>query len=240
LLARLPRQVICLSRAMRDEFLELGVAADRLVVIRGGVDSRHFVPDNETGRSRVRAGWGVGPHDRLIGVLARLVPIKGVADLIHAAPIVLAEHPNARFIVVGDGPLAPGLRALASELGIAHRCLFTGRYGDVRDLLAALDTVVLPSFSEGMSNALMEAMATARAVVATNIPANAELVRDGETGLLVPPRCPEAFAQALCRLLADPARAAAMGTAGRRLIDEELNVYRRVEEELSLYETGEN
>jgi glycosyltransferase involved in cell wall biosynthesis len=119
------------------------------------------------------------------------------------------------LLLVGDGPLREGLQVQARELGVDHTVHFAGRLEDVRPALAAMDVFVLPSREEGMSNALLEAMAAARPVIATDVGGNGEIVREGETGLLVPVDDGDAMATALMDLLGDRERAARFGQAGR-------------------------
>jgi glycosyltransferase involved in cell wall biosynthesis len=117
--------------------------------------------------------------------------------------------------VVGDGVLRAELEARTRALGLSGNVVFTGARDDIAEMLAMLDLVVVPSLTEGMSNALLEAMAMARPVVATAMGGNVDVIEDGATGVLVPPRDPEALAEALLRLLGDPDRARRLGAAAR-------------------------
>lgn len=239
-LARLPRRIVALSSVMKEEFLRLGVADERVVVIHGGVDSEHFTPHNPEGRRRVRAEWGIAEGERLVGFVGRLVPIKALDLLLTAADQVVRQDPRAHFVIVGDGPLREPLQEQARALRLGDRCLFAGHRTDTRDVLAALDMAALCSLSEGMSNALMEAMATGLPVVASAIPANAEVVREGATGLLFPPGHAEVCAHSLQMLLRDHELALGMGRAGRERVEQHFSLERRVAAELDLYESSPN
>jgi glycosyltransferase involved in cell wall biosynthesis len=154
---------------------------------------------------------------------------------------VLAERraPSAErcfFLVIGDGSERDRLEALAAERGIAGRMRFVGLRDDVPRLVGALDLFVLPSTSEGLCNAILEAMAAGRPVIATNVGGNPELVRDGETGLLVPARDPQALAAAIGELLSDRLRARRLGDAGARRAAEAFALPRMVERFQGLYE----
>jgi glycosyltransferase involved in cell wall biosynthesis len=145
--------------------------------------------------------------------LARLSPEKDVGNFLEAA--ALLPEAGARFLVAGDGPLLPTLRHQIAFLGLEGRATLLGRRDGVPTLLAAADLLCLPSREEGLSLAALEAMAAGLPLVATRVGGLPEAVEDGKTGLLVPPRDPSALAGALARLLTDPARARAMGAAGR-------------------------
>lgn len=151
----------------------------------------------------------------VIGAIGRLSVKKGQADLVAAAARVLAHVPEARIVLVGDGPLAGALAEQARSLGLADRVRFVGGVADAARWLPALDVYVLPSHVEGMSNGLIEAMAAGRPIVATDAGGNTENVVDGESGFIVPPRSPDRLADAILTLLKDPERARAMGEAAR-------------------------
>jgi glycosyltransferase involved in cell wall biosynthesis len=190
---------------------------DKIVVIPNGVDLRRFrgvqsaptTPPVELPHS--------GP---ILGSVARLSPKKGQATLLEAAALVSRRRPDATFVLVGEGPQRAELGAHADRLGLNGRLRFLGPVENPVPLLSRMDIFVLPSHMEGMSNALLEAMAAGRPVVATDVGGNAEVVLDGVTGLLVPPRDPCRMADALLALLDDPARAGAMGAAGRARVED--------------------
>jgi glycosyltransferase involved in cell wall biosynthesis len=153
---------------------------------------------------------------------------KGQADLLEAAARVMEYVPGVRLRLVGDGPLRAALEARASALGIHDRVDFAGAIPDGVRTLADMDVFVLPSHMEGMSNSLLEAHAAGLPVVATDVGGNREVTQDGATGYIVPPRDPMALADAILRMIKDPARAQALGAAGRTRIVEEFTVQRMV------------
>jgi len=152
-------------------------------------------------------------------VPARLVEQKGHADLLEAARRV----PDVRFLCAGDGPLRAALEQRARRLGVADRVLFLGHRSDVPELLREAHMAVLPSLYEGLPLSLVEAMAAARPVVATDAGGSREVVEHGKTGLLVPPRDPAALAEAVGRLASDEALAARFGDAGRRRVERDFS-----------------
>jgi glycosyltransferase involved in cell wall biosynthesis len=226
-------RVVAVSPAVADSARgERGLHADRIVTIENGVDVAAQEPERGL-REEARRSWGLTAEDAAIGVVGHHSPIKGHADFLYAAALIVAADRRARFFLIGDGPLRPSLEALAGKLGIADRVVFTGARQDVPRLLAMLDVVVLPSHAEGMSNALLEAMAMGRPVVATAVGGNPDVVRDHVTGLLVPPRDPQALAAGVAEMLADPGTAADLGAAARCWVRENLSrerMLRRYEE----------
>ena len=150
----------------------------------------------------------------MAGTVGRLDPVKDQAGLIRA----FAQTPNvgkSALVIAGDGPSRPQLEAVIKELGLGGRVRLLGERDDVPLVLRALDVFVLPSIGEGISNAILEAMATGLAVIATRVGGNVELVREDVTGRLIEPRSPETLAEALTAYLADPVRAREHGAAGR-------------------------
>ncbi len=210
------------------------IAPDRVVTIHNGIALERFAHTRD-GRE-VRKEFGLGPSDPLVGVVARLAPQKGHHTLLQAMARVVESLPSARLLCVGDGPLRDELRREASRLGLERTALFVGQRADIPDLVAAMDVVVLNSEWEGLPNAIVEAMAASRPVVATRVGGIPEIVVDGDTGLLVPPADPTAVAGALLTLLREPEMAAAMGRRGRARVEEHFSLERMVADTEAIYE----
>ena len=155
---------------------------------------------------------GAAPHLLCVG---RLIPIKGHIVLLRAFAAAKREVPTLQLDIAGRGPLEPALRALALELGVADSVHFLGQVSPIQDAIERASIVVVPSMGEGFGMVALEAMERARPVIAAEIGGLGELVRDGETGILVPPGEAEPLAEAIVRLAGDPALARAMGEAGR-------------------------
>jgi glycosyltransferase involved in cell wall biosynthesis len=160
----------------------------------------------------------------VVGAVSRLAWKKAIVHLVQATPRIVEALPQARVVIAGDGPLRAELEAEAAALGVADHIRFLGSREDSIDLMALFDVFVLPSVVEGMSNALLEAMAVGRPVVATDVGGNSEVVADGETGFLVPASAPDRLAAAIVKLLGAPEMAAEMGAAGRRRVIEHYRV----------------
>lgn len=184
----------------------------RVVVLGNGVDTAKFnrfmLPD--TGKKRVK-----------VGCVANLRPVKNVDGLMRAAKVACERFPQLRFEVAGDGPQRAELERLHADLGLGERFTFRGGMADVAGFLRTVDIAVLPSHSEGMSNALLEYMAAGRAVVATDVGSNAEVLGEGGCGRLVPAGDGAALVEAIGDYLANPMRAAAFGSAARRRAEAE-------------------
>jgi sugar transferase (PEP-CTERM/EpsH1 system associated) len=220
----------------------IGIAPARITQIYNGVDTTRFAPAGAAARDTLPAGFAP-PGACVIGTVARVQPVKDHATLLRAFAALAASAPalaaNARLAIVGDGPLLADLRALAATLGVDGTTWFAGERTDVPALLRALDLFVLPSRNEGISNTILEAMASGIPVVASAVGGNVELVADGTTGTLFPAGDAAALARALERYLADAALRAAQGRSARAAATERFSLpamvagYQRVYEALA-------
>ena len=190
---------------------------DKMVVVPSGIDTERFQP---LAPQTFKARLGLSEHRRVVGIITRMRVRKGVEEFIRAMAQVRGAHPEAHGLIVGEVALDAETQALVHQLGLQEHLTFLGRRSDMPEVLSACDLFVLSSHDEGMSNAILEAMAMERAVVATDVGGTGEVVRHGASGLLVPPRDPQALATAIGTLLAEPARARAMGVLGRRIVEE--------------------
>jgi sugar transferase (PEP-CTERM/EpsH1 system associated) len=220
------------SRLAERLSAQVGYPLDSIKVIRNGIDTARFRPDK---RDAARHSFGLGPRDVVIGTAGRLVPVKDHATLLNALALLKSQGVAFRAIIAGDGPLRATLAALAGSTGLAHAVDFLGERGDIEDVMAACDVFALSSTSEGLSNTIMEAMATGLPVVATDVGGTEELVEDGRTGLLVPPSDPAAFAAALADLAKDEAKRHSMGLAGRQRMERDYSLDRMIHAYEELY-----
>jgi len=202
--------VIATSDAVARRFCR---AAAKVRLVPNGIDLTRFTPRAPS--AALRAALGVPPSSPLVLSIGRFVPEKGHRHLLEAAARVERTKPDAHWVLVGAGELEARLRRQARGLGLESRVHFAGWREDVPDVLAVSDVFVLPSESEGFGRVVVEAMAMAHPVVATAVGGVPEVIRDGETGILVPPSDPAALADAVRSLLDDPARASRLGAAGR-------------------------
>ena len=205
-------RLVAVSQAQRATYEAIGVPPQLFTTVPNGIPPRGPGP----GRAAARRELGLDPDARVVMTVGRLIRMKGQRHLVAAVPELAARFPDLVVVVVGAGHLDGELRAQSAALGVADRVLLPGHRADARRLLDAADVFALPSVLEGMPLAAMEAMDAGLPVVATRAIGTAEVVADGETGLLVPLRDAGALAAALGRLLADPGLRARYGSAGRR------------------------
>jgi glycosyltransferase involved in cell wall biosynthesis len=177
---------------------------------------------------------GLSNDSFVIGTVGRLDPVKNLRVMLQAHCALLERYPDARAVIVGDGPERPALESAAAELGIAHAVTFAGYRSDVRMLMPAFDVYLNTSTYEGVSLTILEAMAAGVPVVATPAGGNPEVVVDNETGFLVPPR-PRAIADVLARLAGAPRHRRILGDAGRWRVMRHFSIARMVNEYASLY-----
>jgi glycosyltransferase involved in cell wall biosynthesis len=192
---------------------ETGTPAERIHVVCNAVDVETFVGVREKPATRARLGFEDGDH--LMIAVATFKPQKGHRVLVEAVDAVARRVPRLHVLLVGDGELAGSISAEIATRGLAGRIHMLGTRRDVADLLAASDSFVLPSLWEGLPVALVEAMASGLPVVATAVSGTSQVVDQGVTGWLVPAGDAAALAEAIAQLVSDPARAAAIGAAGR-------------------------
>lgn len=231
---RFADRVLAISQVVRDALIELGVKENKVSMVHNGVitGGRGAPAD----RDETRGAWGVPPHAPLVGMVGRLVGWKGPDCFIEAAAAVAVGLPEAFFMLVGDAIFGEKaylgeLKAMAAARGLEGRVIFTGFRDDVEDIIASMDVLVHASvLPEPFGLVLIEAMAQGLPVVATRGGGVGEIVQDGVTGVLVPPRDAAAMAEAISGLLGDPSRAKAMGEAGRRVVAERFELREKVRE----------
>jgi glycosyltransferase involved in cell wall biosynthesis len=200
----------------------------RTHVVPLGIDSDRFLAPPRAARSAAP----------VIGNVARLAPQKGQRTLIEAAPHVLVSHPDATFVIVGDGELRDELQRVAQDLGVAESFTFTGARDDIPELLATFDVFAFPSHFEGLCLAVIEAQVAGVPVVATPVGGIRETVVPNETGLLVEPGEPEVLAAAIVSLLDDPAYALRLASEAQRRALARYTERELVDRTLDLYAQG--
>jgi glycosyltransferase involved in cell wall biosynthesis len=228
-------RLIAVSNKVRAELLALGIGtADKLVAVPLGLDLDDFVR-SETKRGQLRAELGLADDMPLVGIVARLVPVKAHEVFLEAAAIVARLTPAARFLIVGDGERRTELETVAKQLGIEDRVTFLGWRVDLDRVYADLDIVVLCSRNEGSPVCLIEAMAAGRAVVATSVGGVPELVEDGATGVLVAEGDAAGLAAGISTLICNPWRRGVFGIAGRKRVSPAFSSNRLVKDVDRLY-----
>ena len=227
-----PAQAI-LAQLIRRE----GVDPDKTQCLPNGVDCARFAPWSGSERKTQRQSHDLPPDRYLFGCAARMVPVKRHRDLIDAFAQVATVHPRACLILIGRGPLEADLRDQAARHGLTDQVVFHGEERDVSSLLPLLDAFVLASRTEGLSNAILEAMACGLPTIATAVGGNIELVEAGLTGFLVPPCAPDQFALAMMQLLERPDLGRSMGSHARSRALEGFSLPRMIAAYAALYRT---
>jgi glycosyltransferase involved in cell wall biosynthesis len=234
------RVVMAVSGAVGEALIAAGADPRRVVVLHNGVDLSQFRVD--TVPAPVRKELRLPPSVPLVAIFARLAPWKGHRVFLNSASLLRHAGLNAHFLIVGDAAFddpayGEGLKQMARDLGIGDRTHFLGYRRDVNAVMAAVDLVVHASvLPEPLGLTPLEAMALRKPVVAVGEGGVRETVVPEETGLLVPPNDPDAMAAAIRRILADPARCAAMGEAGRRRVEAHFALDRLTDDVEALYE----
>lgn len=197
-----------------------GVRSERVAVVPNFLEADAFMAPPPAEIAAWRSARGIPEEAFLLGIVARLAPVKDHDNLLRAVAQLAPDHARLHLAVIGDGPLRASLEQLARELGISGRVHFTGMVPHRPNVNHNLDLVALSSLSEGFPNTVAEAMAAGRAVVATAVGGVRDVVLDGETGVLVPAGDTSALAEALSLRLADTAGTARMGARGREVAAE--------------------
>lgn len=213
------KKVILLSSGLIPTAEELGVEEDRMAIVPSAIDPTHFSSErSEVKEEAKRLRDELGIHDSLVlGYVGRLAPVKGLEVFFSAVKQIQDEYPNLTILIIGDGALRKNLEETADTLKV--RTIFAGWKRDTLPYYSLMDIFVLPSFSEGLANVLLEAMAMEKAVVATKVGGNPDIVLNGENGFLVPAGDSERMASALGRLVEDEGLRARIGACNRRKIE---------------------
>src|SRR2546422_7013090 len=211
---------------------EDGFAPQKVRVVHNGVDVERFSVAPRD-RSQVLPGAGEGRLIVLVGNMHS--DVKGHPWLIAAAPVILREFPLTRLVFAGDGEQRKEFERQVEELGLQRNFLFLGRRGDIPEILACCDVAVLPSKAEGLPNAVLEYLAAGLPTIASNVGGNAEIIKDGVRGLLVPSQDSEALAAAVLRLLRNPELARRLAKDGREYVHQNFSFERLIKQVDNLY-----
>jgi glycosyltransferase involved in cell wall biosynthesis len=224
---------ICASDAIRQIVVSDGIPRNRTVTVHEGIDLGRVAA---APRAELHKELWL-PHDApLVGNVAALVPHKGQRHLVDAAGLVLPKQPDARFIIAGEGELRPQLEHQIRQHHLEKHVILAGFRTDILSLHKAFDIFVMSSVTEGLGTSILDAMACGKPVVATTVGGIPEVVAQGETGLLVPPRDPRAMADAITRLLSDRALRERMGAAGLARVRQHFSAEIMVKKTLDVYE----
>jgi glycosyltransferase involved in cell wall biosynthesis len=224
---------VCASDLIAQMLVHDGVPAEAVVTVHEGID---LAKVDAAPAANVHQEFWLPHHAPVVGNVAALVPHKGQRHLIEAAALVLRQVPDARFVLAGEGDLRESLTHQIRERHLEKHVILAGFRPDVLSFHKAFDLFVMSSITEGLGTSILDAMACGKAVVATRTGGIPEVVVDGATGLLVPPRDDRALAEAIVRLLCDPDQRARMGAAGLARVRERFSAERMVKDTIAVYE----
>ena len=227
-------RIVAVSEDIRTRVIrERRLADEKVVTIHYGVDLKKFAPEDQALK---KADIGVSDENTVLGTVARFDHPKGHKHLIAAAPEIVKKYPNVRFVFVGDGPLRQDVEQQIHRLGLDQYFILLGFRRDVKQLLGLFDLFILPSESEGLPNAVLEAMACSNPVVASAVNGVVEVVVDGETGFLVPPGDPDRMSEVVIKMLKSPENMKQMGVRGRERVAEAFSVEQQIGKFEELYD----
>jgi Glycosyltransferase len=236
ILSSMTDKIAALTNRERDEHLEQGIASiEKYTIIHSGVMLQQIMNMNidvKTGKKK----FGISENSNVIGVVGRLVPIKGHKYLVSAAKRIIKEFDNTVFVFVGDGYLETRLEKQAEALGVRKNIIFAGWRNDVIEVLDLFDILVLPSLNEGMGKVLIEGMALGKPIVASRVGGIIDLVKNGDNGILVSPRDSDALGEAILTLIRNKKLAQRLGEYGKDNISPEYDTFVMVRQIKDLYE----
>jgi glycosyltransferase involved in cell wall biosynthesis len=220
--SRMVNSIVAVSEYVREQAECEGINSEKISVILNGV--RVPIIDKKFAREKIRARLGINDKDPILLTVGRLQVEKGHDLLLQAAPLILDAEPRALFIFAGDGLLRNQLEMKATALGIANHIMFLGFRNDVPDLMAASDILLMPSRTEGMPNALLEAMSLGLPVVGFDVGGIGEAALNGKTSILVPPLGWQELASSVINLINDPEKCRQFGLASIQRINSEFTM----------------
>jgi len=232
--------VVTVSNAVRREVIKRRWFREgRTSTIYNGINAAHY--ENTDDGITLKEQLGIHPKYPVVGMVANIRRVKGYDYFLEAANIIRRFNPHVQFLIVGNEWTEPGftitdLKRYGEKIGISQNLHFLGEREDVADLISLFDVAVLASLSEGLSNVILEYMASSKPVVATKVGGNPELVVHGETGLLVPPANAQALADAILSLLEDEEGASRYGAAGKKRVEDNFGLGKMIREYEDLFE----
>jgi len=228
-------KTIAVSNDLRKKLAKSGTwSKDKIITIHNGIDLQEF--NTVVHKYALRVALGFTENDILIGNVARLAPVKDHSTLISAFEIISGRFTNSKLIIVGEGELRDELEKRTIGIGLNNRVFFLGERKDIREILSIFDIFVLSSLSEGTSITLLEAMASGKPVIATNVGGNPEVIINEKTGILIPPSQPRLLAEAMQRLVLNEDLALQMGKFAKEHIKANFDIKIMSERIKRLYE----
>jgi glycosyltransferase involved in cell wall biosynthesis len=226
-------KIIAVSEEIAKKMKLAGIAKGKICLIENGVNLEMFTTNSSS--QAIKESLGIKKEALVVGTVGALTREKGHQYLLRAALKVIRIYPKAIFLLVGDGIERPGLEKTASSLGIKNSVIFAGMRKDVPEILSILNVFVLPSLNEGLPMALLEAQAAQIPVAATSVGAIPDVLEDGVTGILIPPKDPQAIAEAIIMILSDRKIALRMAQRGFERVRDNFSAEKMANKYLSIY-----
>jgi glycosyltransferase involved in cell wall biosynthesis len=230
-------QIIAVSKTVRDYIIQwYKISPTKVVTLYNGIDIEKYKSNNN-------GDWffnkfNLDKNRLTIGFIGRLVEVKGLVYLLDAAAeIIIKKKMGVQFLIVGDGPLKGMLQKKADDLGISKHIIFTGFQQNVHEIIGAIDILVISSLSEAFPTVILEAMASGKPVVATNVGGVSELVVNGENGILVPPRDIRALVEAIAELSESYDKRRIMGENGRQIVTKQFSIEKMIRDYEEFYDS---
>ncbi len=237
LLSYFTHRIIVVSKRQKRFLHDVeGIPNSKMIVIYNGVDMKKFHL-NYYHKTIMRKKLGLKQNYKIVGTVGTLRPVKGHDHLIKAAAAIVRKYPNIYFLIIGDGPCRKRLETIVAELGLQETVIFLGNRNEIPELISVFDVFVLSSNEETFPNAILEAMAAEKPVVAMNVGGVSEIVVDGQTGILVPKGNVSKLSDAIIKLITNQDIARKMARDGRNRVEKYFSMERMVNERENLFRT---
>ncbi len=234
ILSKITDKIVAVSESIKKDIVRYDkIDPSKILVIPNGVDTERFNPEGNF--ANIKEEFLIKDNDIVIGFVGRIVPAKGLEYLIDTLSYLKEEFKNLKLLIIGEGSLVDGLKEKSKENNVNDSVIFTGRRRDIPDILSCIDIFVMPSIAEGLPNALLEAMAMGKPIVATEVGGIPEVIKNGSNGQLVPPRDPGALAMAIKEFIGNGQLATKMGQAARNLVLDNYSIGKTAQKWQSLY-----
>jgi len=235
LLNRYVDRIICVSEKVKQFVIaDEGVSGDKITVVYNGIETKKL--DLPVDVARARKKLSIPDGVPVMGMLANFNPVKGHRYFLDAAVIIKKTMPDVHLVMAGEGPVLEQTRQKAVQLGLERCTRFIGYTEAIAEALSVMDVVVSPSCSEGFSNTILEALYMSKPVVATDVGGNAEVIRNGQTGILIPPKNADAIARWVSAMFTDKDKARMLGNNGSRLVREKFLIPTMMENTMNIYD----
>jgi len=212
------------------------IPGEKIALVYNGIELDEYRDEaSEEFSLKLKKEFNIDKSVSLVGAIGRIVWQKGFEYLVEAVPVILKECPEVRFMIIGDGPLKKELEEKSRRLKIEDKIIFTGFRTDIKEALASIDILVMPSLKEGFPMVTLEAMAMAKPIIAADIDGIREQIEHQKNGLLVSPEKPVILAEAVISLLKNKEEAERLGMAAKERVEEEFSVKKMVSETESVY-----